>query len=64
MAIDTFQPDRTVADRRIKVGCGGKAAQAPFFLIPSSSDDPAPVRIFGGIFANGRLRFGKAVGCR
>src|SRR3546814_20711613 len=59
-----FEPDRAIRHRGVEVGGRRKAAEAPFLLIPARSDDPRHFGIFGGIFADRRLRFGEAVRIR
>jgi hypothetical protein len=60
MAVDPFQPDRPPRYDRVEIGGGGKAAEAPFFLVPAAADDPARRRIGGGISGDLGLGFLKA----
>ena len=62
MAIDPLKPDGTVADGGVKVLGRWKAAKAPFFLIPTATNNPAAFGIFCGIGLDRRLCLRKAVG--
>ena len=64
VTVDAFEPDGAVRDRGVEIGGGREAAEAPFFLIPTRPDDPRHFGVVGGIFADRRLRFGKAAGVR
>ena len=62
MAIDPLKPDGTVADSHVKVLGRREATKAPFFLVPTATNNPAAFGIFPGIGFDRSLCLGKAVG--
>ena len=62
MAVDALKPNWPVANGSIKVLRVREAAKAPFFLVPTATNNPTAFRIFRCISRDRRLRFGKAIG--
>ena len=62
MAVHPFQPDGPVGDDGIEVGCGGEPAEAPFFLVPATPEDPRAPFVFCRKSGDLRLRLFQRTG--
>jgi len=49
MTVDSLEHDGTIGDDCVEIGGGREALVGPKFLVPSAADDPARIRMRGGV---------------